>query len=121
MKRTLKFILISIIAFVVFLFVNRQIGWINIPLFGVPSNSVRVKFINESDLTIKKISINGDVIKSLQRGDNYIYTYDHSGEGTYQFEIEFENGAKLKEEERYVEAGYYVTERIKNNSVATQY
>jgi hypothetical protein len=122
MKPTSKIKLILIIAFTGFLVINRQIGYFYIPLFSVPNNSVRVKFKNESDQPIKAIYINGQTINSLKIGDSYIYTYRHSsGEGTYQFEVEFERGNKLKEQERYVEEGYYITEIIKNNSVETHY
>ncbi len=114
--------MILIIALIGFLVINKQIGCIYIPLFSVPNNSVRVKFKNESDQPIKAIYINGQTINSLKIGESYIYTYKHSsGEGTYQFEVEFEKGNKLKEQERYVEEGYYITEIIKNNSVETQY
>lgn len=121
MKRGPKLILITIITFVGFLFLNKQIGIVNMPLFSVPNNSVRIKFINESDKTIRAIYINGKTIKSIEAGDNSIYTFKHSGEGTYQFIIEFETGDKLIENERYVEEGYYITETILNNSVKTNY
>lgn len=122
MKRKSKIVFILIIAITAFLIINKQVGYFNIPLFNVPHNSVRVKFINESNQSIKAIYINGQTINSLKFGDSYIYTYEHSsGEGTYQFEVEFENGNKLKDQERYVEKGYYITEIVKNNSVETQY
>jgi len=121
MKKALKITLILIIAFVGFLFVNRQIGYFDIPLFSVPRDSVRIKFKNDSDRTIKAIHVNGQTIQSIESGDDYIYTYKHSGEGTYQFEVEFENGDKINEGERYVESGYYLTEIINSNSVETKY
>jgi hypothetical protein len=118
MKKTLIIIVIVLIGL---LLVNKQIGYADIPFFSVPNDSVRVRFINDSDKTISTIKINGQTIKTIKTGDYFIYTYKHSGEGTYQFEVEFETGKKLKEKQRYVEAGYYLTEIIKNNSVETKY
>jgi hypothetical protein len=121
MRKISKTLLISIIILIGLLFVNKQVGYFDIPFFNVPKDSVRIKFINDSDKTISAIKINGQTIKTIKVGDYFIYTYKHSGEGTYQFEIEFETGKKLKEKQRYVEAGYYLTERINNNSVDTEY
>jgi len=121
MKKALKIILILFIAFSGFLFVNKQIGYFEIPLFCVPNDSVRIRFINESDKNVKEIHINGQTIKMLKIGDSSIYTYKNSGEGTYQFEVEFETGERIKQGERYVEAGCYITEIIKNENVETHY
>lgn len=121
MKRSSKIIIILLISLVCFLAVNKAVGFIYIPLFCVPTDSVRVKFINESNQPIKSIYINNEIINSLQIGEKHIFTFKNTGEGTYQFEVEFTNGRRLKEQERYVEEGYYVIERIKNNTVETEY
>ena len=109
------------ITSVAFLFVNKQTGYFDIPLFNVAQDSVRIKFKNESGKTIKYISINGKEVPKIEHGDSYVYMYKHSGEGTYPFVVEFEDGSQLKEGERYVEPRYYITETIKAHSVETQY
>ncbi len=122
MTKKLKITFAIIITIICLLILNKQIGYINAPFFSVPNDCVRVKFKNESTKTIKTLQIfNGPTIKNLKNGESYLYTYKHSGEGTYQFVVEFLNGDKLIEDERYVEAGYYNTEIIKRNSVETQY
>jgi|GEM_PF-3180223 len=108
-----------------FLVLNKQYALTDyrIPLFSVPNGQVRVDFVNKSDENIKSISLfpYTDKIENIKIGERRTATFEHSGEGTYQFIVNFDSGNKIKEGERYIEGGYFVTESIYNNEVKTDY
>ncbi|MCB9334936.1 MAG: hypothetical protein H6586_02230 [Flavobacteriales bacterium] len=93
---------------------------------SVPSGCVRIDFTNKSNENIKSISFtdlidNIENIENIEVGETKTLTFKHSGEGTYQFIVEFESGKQLVEKERYVEQGYFITENIFDTIVKTDY
>lgn len=112
--------------------INKQTGTYRIPLYSnQSSNQVRVKFINDSDLTIQQIHFKEGTTKStsvkniltgtLQPGEEKVYSYENPGEGSYHFEVEFQNGKRLISAPNYVEGGYYTIESIKNHKIETKF
>lgn len=125
MKKKLLIFVLSIIGITGFLYLNKQYSLTDykIPLFSVPYNRVRIDFVNNSDESIKLISLStsDDKIKNLKIGERKTITFRHKGEGTYQFIIDFDSGKQIIEGERYIERGYFITEIIYNNEVKTNY
>ena len=121
MKKTIIILSILFIGSIGFLLLNKQYALTdyNIPLFSVPKGHVRVDFVNKADENIKSISLSSssEKIKNIKVGERRTVTFEHSGEETYQFIVEFESGNQIKEGERYIEKGYFITEKIYNNRV----
>ena len=67
------------------------------------------------------MSTSSEKIENIQIGDRKTATFKHSGEGTYQFTVNFESGKELKISERYIESGYFLIENIYNDKVKTKY
>jgi hypothetical protein len=125
MKKTILITAILIFSLIGFLLSNKhlQLTSFHIPLFSVPSGYVRVDFVNKSDETIKFISLSSSElnIKDIKIGERRTVIFKHSGDGTYQFVVEFSSGKKIKESDRYIEGGYFLTESIFSNEVKTKY
>lgn len=125
MKKIILIIFILILASIGGLILNKQYSLTKyeIPLFSVPNGHVRVDFVNKSDENIQSISLfpNAVKIENIKVGERRTVTFEHSGEGTYQFVVNFDSGNQLKESERYIERGYFITENIYNNVVKTNY
>lgn len=90
---------------------------------SIPSGCVRIDFTNKSNENIKSISFPDliDTIENIEVGETKTLTFKHSGEGTYQFIVEFESGKQLVEKERYIEQGYFITENIFDTIVKTDF
>jgi hypothetical protein len=125
MKKIILILFLLTIGTIGFLVLNKQYALTDyeIPLFSVPNGQVRVDFVNNSDENIKSISLfpTTDKIENIKVGERRTVTFEHSGEGTYQFIVNFDSGNQIKESERYIEGGYFVTENIYNNEVKTDY
>jgi len=126
MKKIILILILLTIGIIGFLFINKQYALTsyNIPLFSVPNGHVRVDFINKSNENIKSISLFPDTetIKNIKVGERRTVTFEHSsGEGAYQFIVYFDSGNQIKDGERYIETGYFLTENIYNNEVKTDY
>ena len=125
-NKILLILILLTIGIIGFLFLNKQqftLTDYKIPLFSVPNGQVRVDFVNKSEENIKSISLfpHTDKIENIKVGERRSITFEHSGEGTYQFIVNFDSGKQINEGERYIEGGYFVTENIYNNEVKTDY
>ena len=125
MKKITRIVFVLIIGAIVFLIVNKQYSLTKyqIPFYSVPDGQVRVDFVNNSDQNIQSISLfpSTNKIENIQVGERRTVTFKQSGEGTYQFIVNFDSGDQLVESERYIERGYFITENIHNNQVITNY
>jgi hypothetical protein len=125
MKRIILITILLTIGTIGFLFLNKQYALTDyeIPLFSVPNGQVRVDFINKSNENINSISLfpSTEKIENIKVGERRTVTFEHSGEGNYQFIVNFDSGNQIKEGGRYIEGGYFVTENIYNNEVKTDY
>ncbi len=125
MKKIILILFISIIGSIGFLILNKHYNLTDydITLFSGQKEQVRVDFVNKSDENIQSITIfsSSGKIENIKVGESRSITFKHSGEGTYQFVVNFDSGKQIKEGERYIEAGYFVTEYIYNNDVKTDY
>lgn len=125
MRKSAFIFLRVIIVVIAVLYLNKQYALTNykIPLFSTPNGKVRIDFVNKSDEVIKSISLSpsSEKIENIQVGERRSATFKQSGEGTYQFTVRFASAKEIKEGERYVESGYFLTENIYNDKVKTKY
>lgn len=93
-NKILLILILLTIGIIGFLFLNKQFTLTDykIPLFSVPNGQVRVDFVNKSEENIKSISLfpHTDKIENLKVGERRSITFEHSGEGTYQFIVNFD-------------------------------
>lgn len=123
MKNIVVFILIIVSIGVLILNKQYSLTGYKIPLFSVPNGHIRIDFVNKSDKNIQSILLFPNVgrIENIKVGERRTITFEHSGEGTYQFVVNFDYDNQIKESERYIESGYFITENIYNNEVKTNY
>ncbi|MDD2983650.1 MAG: hypothetical protein PHQ74_09700 [Crocinitomicaceae bacterium] len=124
--KTFAFLLLRITLVVIaLLYLNKQyaLTGYKISLFSTPSGEVRIDFVNKSAEEIKAITLSpsSEKIENLHVGERRTATFEQAGEGTYQFTVDFASGKQLKESERYVESGYFLTEEIYIDKVKTSY
>ena len=125
MKKVKSIKIVLIIGIGMLLFLNKQYSLTEyeIPFFSVPDGHVRVDFVNKSDERIQSITLfpSTTKVENIKIGERRTITFEHSGEGIYKFVVNFDSGNQIKEGERYIESGYFVTENIYNNEVKTDY
>ena len=117
MNKGVRILLSLIMGLAGFLFLNKEyqlLGY-DIPFFSVPHGMVRVDFINDGDETIESISIDtiDEPIRDIAVGERRSVTFEHIGEGSYHFKATFISGKEVEGEQTYIEAGYFLTERVK--------
>lgn len=125
MKKIVLILILLPLGTIAFLVLNKQYALTNyeIPFFSVPNDHVRVDFVNNADENIRSISFSpsSEKIENIKVGERRTVTFEHTGEGSYQFIVNFDSGNQIKENERYIESGYFITENIYDNEVKTDY
>lgn len=125
MKKILFIVVLTFSCLILFLYLNKNysLSEQDIPLYSVPDGKVRIDFTNESSEEIRSIQMIGAAfrkVQHLEKKERRTVLFQHKGEGTISYELEFVSGRKLKAT-HYIERGYFIREFIFDTLIKTKY